>query len=319
MLIGIDWGGTKIEVAALAPTGVVMARRRIATPRDDYKGAVTLVADLVRAIEADLGEAGTVGIGIPGTLSPTTGLVINANSVWLNGQAFDRDMEAALGRPVRVENDANCFAVSEAVDGAGAGADVVWGVIIGTGAGSGIAIRGRALGGRNRIAGEWGHNPLPRPRDDERPGPLCHCGRAGCVETFVSGTGFERDHHERTGERLSGPAIVERMRAGDPAALATYERYVERLARGIAHVVNILDPDVVVLGGGMSNVDELYRDLPRLVAPHAFSDAFATPILRNVHGDASGVRGAAWLWREPGGLGEAVSLPQSSFVQAGLL
>lgn len=298
MLIGVDWGGTKIEGMALSPQGEILARHRIATPKGDYDGCIAAIAELVTGLERDTGRVGTVGIGIPGAISPATGLIMNANSTWNNGRPLDRDLADALGRPVRLENDANCFAVSEAVDGAGAGHAVVWGVIIGTGAGSGIAINGRALGGRNRIAGEWGHNPLPRPADDERPGPACYCGRHGCIEAFVSGTGFEHDHAVRTGERLNGPAIVERMRAGHPAARATYEAYVERLARSIAHVVNLIDPDVIVLGGGMSNVDELYGDLPTRIEPHVFSDVFTTPVLKHLHGDSSGVRGAAWLWRE---------------------
>jgi fructokinase len=269
----------------------------VPTPKGDYDGCMAAIAGLVRHLEAETGRTGSVGVGIPGAISPATGFVMNANSTWNNGRPLDRDLAAALGRPVRVENDANCFAVSEAVDGAGQGASVVWGVILGTGAGSGIAIDGRALGGRNRIAGEWGHNPLPRPADDERPGPACYCGRAGCLETFVSGTGFARDHREATGLALEAPAIIDRMRAGDPDARAAYGRYIDRLGRGIGAVVNLLDPDIIVLGGGMSNVDELYRDLPDAIEPHVFSDRFVTPVRRNQHGDASGVRGAAWLWK----------------------
>lgn len=298
MRIGIDWGGTKLEAIALSPEGETLARHRIPTPRGDYAGCMAAIAGLVRAIEEGTGRTGTVGIGIPGAISPHTGLVMNANSTWNNGQPLAVDLAATLGREVRVENDANCFAVSEAVDGAGAGAGVVWGVIVGTGAGSGIAIGGRAIGGRNRIAGEWGHNPLPWPRDDERPGPRCYCGRDGCLETFISGTGIERDHRAVAGRTMAAPDIVEAMRAGDRAACATYARYLDRLARGIASAVNLLDPDVVVLGGGMSNVDELYADLPAKVTPHVFSDAFTTPIVKNRHGDSSGVRGAAWLWKE---------------------
>lgn len=296
MRIGIDWGGTKIEAIALGGSGDVLARQRVATPKGDYDGCLAAIRELVRSIEQETGRSGTVGIGIPGAISPTTGLIMNANSTWNNGRPLDGDLAAALSRPVRVENDANCFAVSEAVDGAGAGASIVWGVIIGTGAGSGIAIDGRALGGRNRIAGEWGHNPLPRPADDERPGPACYCGRQGCIETFVSGTGFERDYALLSGATLDGPAIVAAMRAGDAVAQTTFARYLDRLARAIAEVVNVLDPDVIVLGGGMSNVDEIYPALPALVTPHVFSDAFATPILKHRHGDSSGVRGAAWLW-----------------------
>ena len=297
MLIGIDWGGTKIEAIALGEGGAVLDRRRVATPKGDYDGCMRAIAALVDGIEAAAGLTGSVGIGIPGAISPATGLVMNANSTWNNGRPLDGDLASALGRPVRVENDANCFAVSEAVDGAGAGFPVVWGVILGTGAGSGIAIDGRVLGGRNRIAGEWGHNPLPRPHDDERPGPPCYCGRSGCIETFVSGSGIERDHLARTGAALDGPAIVDAMRGGDADARETYRRYVDRLARAIAVSVNILDPDVIVLGGGMSNVDELYADLPGAIEPHVFSDRFATPVVKHRHGDSSGVRGAAWLWK----------------------
>jgi fructokinase len=298
MRIGIDWGGTKIEGLALAHDGRELARHRVPTPKGDYEGCVRAIVGLVEKLESEAGDTGTVGIGIPGAISPQTGLVMNANSTWNIGRPLDRDLETALGRDVRVENDANCFAVSEAVDGAGQGAGVVWGVILGTGAGSGIAIGGKAIGGRNRIAGEWGHNPLPRMTAEESPGPLCFCQRHGCMETFVSGTGIERDHLAVTGTHLAAAAITEAMRAGDPAAAATYARYLDRLGRGIAYVVNVLDPDVIVLGGGMSNVAELYRDLPGAIAPHVFADAFETPVVKNAHGDSSGVRGAAWLWKD---------------------
>ena len=297
MLIGIDWGGTKIEAIALSPEGAVLVRQRAATPKGNYDGCLKIIADLVTDVERAAGARGSVGIGIPGAISPRTGLIMNANSTWNIGRRLDADLAAALGRKVRVENDANCFAVSEAVDGAGAGAAVVWGVILGTGAGSGIAIDGRALGGRNRIAGEWGHNALPMPRNDERPGLPCYCGRRGCNETFVSGTGFERDYRERTGADLTGPEIISRMRAGEANAGACWDAYLDRLGRGISQVVNLLDPDVIVLGGGMSNVDELYDELPSRIEPHVFSDAFTTPVLKHRHGDSSGVRGAAWLWK----------------------
>lgn len=297
MLIGVDWGGTKIEAVALSAEGALLDKRRVATPRGDYAGCIVSLAGLVHGIEADLGRSGSVGIGIPGAISPATGLVMNANSTWNNGHRLDDDLAAALGREVRIENDANCFAVSEAVDGAGAGAPVVLGVILGTGVGSGIAINGVALGGRNRIAGELGHNPLPWPQDDERPGRACFCGRAGCIETWVSGTGFARDHAERTGRELKAEEIVEAMRAGDTEAARSFHLYRGRLARSIAHVVNILDPDVVVLGGGMSNVDELYVDLASRIEAWVFADAFTTPVLRHRHGNSSGVRGAAWLWK----------------------
>lgn len=298
MRIGIDWGGTKIEGVALDHDGAVLARHRVGTPKGDYDGCLAAIVALVAELEREAGRKGTVGIGIPGAISPRTGLIMNANSTWNIGRPLDTDIMGALGREVRIENDANCFAVSEAVDGAGAGYGVVWGVIIGTGAGSGIAIDGRALGGRNRIAGEWGHNPMPWPRDDERPGPQCYCGKRGCLETFISGTGIQRDHLARTGHQLVAAEIADLMRSGDAGATATYADYVDRLARGIAHVVNILDPDVIVLGGGMSNVDELYRDLPAAITPYVFSDGFETPVVRNTHGDSSGVRGAAWLWKD---------------------
>jgi fructokinase len=298
MRIGIDWGGTKIEAIALNDAGAVLARKRIATPQHDYEACIAAAAQLVREIETALGGVGTLGIGIPGAISPATGLVKNANSIWLNGRPLDKDMEQALGRPVRVENDANCLAVSEAMDGAGAGAAVVWAVILGTGAGSGVAVHGRALVGRHRIAGEWGHNPLPWPCDQERPGPECYCGRRGCLETFVSGPGFAADHRRRTGQALTAEAVISHMRSGDAEANLTYDLFLDRLARGLAHVVNILDPDVIVLGGGLSEVDELYTDLPARIAPFVFSDAFNTPVRPSRHGSSSGVRGAAWLWME---------------------
>ncbi len=296
MRIGIDWGGTKMEGVGLGADGAVLARRRIATPQGDYEACIAAAAGLVRDLEREAGAEGSVGIGIPGAISPATGLVKNANSTWLNGRPLDRDLAAALGRPVRVENDANCLAVSEAVDGAGAGARVVWAIILGTGAGSGIAIDGRALSGRHRIAGEWGHNPLPWPSLGEVPGPACYCGRHGCLETYVSGTGLAADHARRTGRRIAAEAVVDAMRAGEPAAVETWALYVDRLARGLAHGVNLIDPDVIVLGGGLSNVEELAAALPAAMAPYVFSDAFTTPVVRSRHGDASGVRGAAWLW-----------------------
>jgi fructokinase len=299
MLIGVDFGGTKIEAVALSPGGDTLARKRIPTPRDDYAACIAAVAELVADVEITVGRQGSVGIGIPGAISAETGLVKNANSTWMIGRPLASDLEAALGRPARLENDANCLAVSEATDGAGAGAHVVWAVILGTGVGSGIAIGGRALSGRNRIAGEWGHNPLPWPQADELPGPPCYCGDSGCIETFLSGPGFAADHRRRTGVSATAEEIMTAVRAGDAAARDTFERYVDRLARGIAHVVNILDPDAIVLGGGLSDVEELYAALPERVAPHVFSDTFTTPILKNHHGASSGVRGAAWLWRDP--------------------
>ncbi|GJD97007.1 ROK family protein [Methylobacterium iners] len=296
--LGIDLGGTKIAGIVLDASGATRAEARIATPRDDYAGTLNAIAGLVSRLEADAGGTASVGIGMPGAISPRTGLVKNANSVWLNGRPFDADLEQAIGRKVRVENDANCLAVSEAVDGAGAGSSLVWAIILGTGAGSGIAIDGRALPGRQRIAGEWGHNPLPSPRADERPGPACYCGRHGCIETWVSGTGLAADHARRTGQALRAEAVIEAMRAGDPAAGGTFAAYLDRLGRAVAHVVNLLDPDVIVIGGGLSRVPEILSGLPGATAPHVFSDGFDTPIRESLHGDASGVRGAAWLWAD---------------------
>jgi fructokinase len=295
--IGIDLGGTKIAGIALAPDGTTRAETRVPTPRGDYAGTLAAIAGLVAALEAEAGADGaSVGIGMPGAVSRRNGLIKNANSVWLNGQPFAGDIAARLGRPVRVENDANCLAVSEAVDGAGAGAEIVWAVILGTGVGSGIALRGQALTGRNAITGEWGHNPLPWPRDDERPGPACYCGRRGCIETWLSGPGLAADHLLRTGETRTGEEIVAAALAGEPGAAATMARYLDRLARGLAHVVNVLDPDVIVLGGGLSRIESVVAALPQRIAPHVFSDVFDTPVRASLHGDASGVRGAAWLW-----------------------
>ncbi|WP_279359252.1 ROK family protein [Methylobacterium indicum] len=296
--IGIDLGGTKIAGIALDASGQVLAERRIATPRGEYDASLRAIAGLVAALEHAAGGSGTVGIGIPGALAPGTGLVKNANSTWLNGRPLGGDLERVLARPVRLENDANCLAVSEAVDGAGAGAAVVWAVILGTGVGSGIALAGRALSGRRRIAGEWGHNPLPAPRDDERPGPACYCGRHGCIETWLSGPGLSADHARHTDRAMTGEAIVAAMRAGDEGARATFARWLDRLGRGIAGIVNVLDPDVIVLGGGLSTIPEIYDALPERVAPHVFGGGFDTPIRPSRHGDASGVRGAAWLWND---------------------
>lgn len=295
--IGIDLGGTKIAGVALDSEGMTRAEGRVPTPRDDYGGTLAAVAGLVAALEAEAGVDGaSVGVGMPGAVSRATGLIKNANSVWLNGKPFARDLAARLNRPVRVENDANCLAVSEAVDGAGAGAGIVWAVILGTGVGSGIAVDGRALAGRNAIAGEWGHNPLPWPQDDERPGPACYCGRHGCIETWLSGPGLAADFRRSTGETRKGEAIVAAALSGEASARASLARYLDRLGRGIAHVVNILDPDVIVLGGGLSRVESIVAALPEAIAPHVFSDAFDTPVRASLHGDASGVRGAAWLW-----------------------
>lgn len=297
MRIGVDLGGTKIEVLALDDQGRELVRRRTPTPRHDYREIVTAIAGLVEAVEQEVGEAGTVGVGIPGAVSPATGLVKNANTTVLIGHPLDRDLADALGRPVRLENDANCFALSEAVDGAAAGQGVVFGLIIGTGAGSGIVIDGKVLRGRHLIGGEFGHNPLPWPSVEEVvEAPACYCGQRGCLETWVSGTGFAADYARATGKAVPAPQVAAMVAAGDGEARAAYGRYVSRLARGIAHVVNLIDPDVIVLGGGMSNVLSLYDDVPPAMRAYVFSDAFTTPIVKAKYGDSSGVRGAAWLW-----------------------
>lgn len=296
MRIGVDLGGTKIEAVALGDDGRELARRRVATPRHDYDATIAAIVALVEAVEAEAGGRGSVGVGMPGALSPATGVVKNANSTWLNGRAIDRDLERALGRKVRCANDANCFALSEATDGAGKGARVVFGVILGTGTGGGVVIDGRALTGRNAIAGEWGHTPLPWPGDHERPGPPCYCGKAGCVETFLSGPGLARDYRMSGGDGADAALVAERAAHGEPAADAALARYEDRLARALSVVLNVLDPDAVVLGGGMSRVARLYENVPRLWQAWAFSDRIATPLLPPRHGDASGVRGAAWLW-----------------------
>jgi fructokinase len=296
MRIGLDLGGTKIEGVALDENGVQLDRRRVATPREDYEATVRAMAGIVRDLEAATGRRGTVGVGMPGAISPASGLVKNANSTWIIGKPLDRDLSAALGRPVRLANDANCFALSEAVDGAGAGARVVFGVIVGTGTGGGVVVDKHVLMGPNAIAGEWGHNPLPWPREDEWPGPPCYCGKTGCVETFLSGPGMARDHLQATGEAIGAPEIAARAERGDAAARATLARYEDRMARALAVVLDILDPDVVVLGGGMSQIARLYDAVPRLWQAWAFSDRVDTLLKPPVHGDSSGVRGAAWLW-----------------------
>lgn len=294
--IGIDLGGTKIEAAALDSSGAIRFRRRVATPSGDYAATIRAISGLVAAAERELGESGTVGIGIPGAISPATGLVKNANSTCLIGHPFDRDLAAALGRPVRLANDADCFALSEAVDGAGSGAPTVFGVILGTGAGGGVVVRGRLLAGPNAIAGEWGHSPLPWPRDDERPGTRCYCGKLGCIETFVSGPGLARDHAAHTGETLSAVEVAARADAGDLPAEATLRRYEDRLARALATVINLIDPHVIVLGGGLGQISRLYRSVPALWGAYVFSDTVATRLVPPRYGDSSGVRGAAWLW-----------------------
>jgi len=301
--IGIDLGGTKIEALALSRAGEEIGRRRVSTPRD-YAGSLDAIAGLVGELERAAGETGTVGVGIPGTLVPRTGLVKNANSVWLNGRPLGRDLEETLGRPVRLMNDANCFALSEATDGAAAGAQVVFGVILGTGVGGGIVVDGRCLAGANLIAGEWGHNPLPWLLPEEQPGPPCYCGKRGCVETWLSGPAFERDHAEHAGVALSSREIVRAAAGSDVGAVASITRYADRLGRALASLINILDPDIVVLGGGMSNIPELPEAvgavLPRYIfAAAAAAEPVVTRVVRAAHGDASGVRGAACLWPPP--------------------
>lgn len=297
MRIGIDLGGTKIEGIALADDGRELGRHRVSTPRDDYEGTLQTIVDVCARLEQQAGQRGSVGIGIPGTVSSRTGRVKNANSVWLNGRPLDRDLASALGRPVRLANDANCLAVSEASDGAASGEAVVFAVILGTGTGAGVALGGRPHVGRNGVGGEWGHNPLPWATPEEFPGPDCYCGKRGCIETWVSGTGFENDYERLTGTRLRGPDISAKAEAGEPKAVAALQRYADRLARGLAHVIDILDPDVIVLGGGMSNVAALYQRVPEQLPRWVFGAEVDTPIRPALHGDSSGVRGAAWLWR----------------------
>jgi fructokinase len=292
--IGVDFGGTKIEAIAIDRDGVERCRRRIDTPRDDYAASVRAVSRLVEAVEAEVGERGTVGVGIPGAISPATGVVKNANSTWLIGRPLHLDFEHALGRPVRVANDANCFALSEATDGAGAGASVVFGVIIGTGVGGGVVVDGRVLVGANAVAGEWGHNALPWPDESEWPGPPCYCGRRGCIEVFLCGRGLQLAHG--ASDLPTARAIAEAAARGDAAARMAMTIYVRRLAKALATIVNVIDPDVIVLGGGLSNIEALYADVPVEWRNWVFSDRVDTRLVRNVHGDSSGVRGAAWLW-----------------------
>jgi fructokinase len=296
MQIGIDLGGTKTEAIALASATVVASRRRIPTPRD-YDATLAAIAGLVAELEAESGRTATVGVGIPGVVTHATGLVKNANSTWLIGRPLQADLEARLARPIRVANDANCFTLSEAIDGAGRGFDTVFGVILGTGVGGGIAVRQRIHEGPNQVAGEWGHNQLPWMTDEERAAaPPCYCGKSGCIETFLSGPGFELDYARLGGPRRSSPDIVRCAAAGDPRALLALGRYEDRLARGLAAAVNLLDPDAIVLGGGMSNLPDLPAAVSLLLPRYVFSDTVLTRVLPNAHGDASGVRGAAWLW-----------------------
>lgn len=297
MLIGIDWGGTKIEGVALEADGRELLRLREDTPRGDYFGCIHVIKAMVDRIEAETGRTGSLGIGIPGSLEPVSRLGKGASSTWLLGRPVETDLHGVLQREIRVENDADCFAASEAVDGAGAGHNVVFAVILGSGVGAGIAVGGRAHHGPNNSGGEWGHNPLPFPDTAEIPGKACYCGRHGCIETWCSGRAFEAEYASHTGREARASEIINQMRAGDRLSSLLWRRYVDRVARGLATVVNTLDPDVLVMGGGMSNVDELYTDLPPALAARTFSTVFHTPIRRAAHGDASGVRGAAWLWK----------------------
>lgn len=298
MFIGIDWGGTKMEVIAIDRDGGTRARHRVPTPNGGYDDCIRAVVDLVAAAEQMAGERGSIGIGIPGSPNPRTGFVRNSNAVLINGKPLGRDLEAALGRPVRLANDANCLAVSEAVDGAGKQARVVFGVIVGTGHGGGLAIDRKVHAGYQGVAAEIGHYPLPWMRPEEYPGHKCWCGKLGCLDMYACGTGLELDYRMTAGIDRRGRDIIDLKRADDPAAAGVYHRFVDRLARSLALLTNIVDPDVFVLGGGLSNVDEIYGELPDLIANYIFGDSFETPILKAVHGDSSGVRGAAWLWKE---------------------
>ncbi len=296
MRIGIDLGGTKIEGVALASDGRELGRLRLPTPKGDYQATIDAVCAIVTDLEMQTGETGTVGIGMPGALSPATGLIKNANNLCLNKMPFNVDIKAALNRPVRLANDADCFALSEATDGAAAGAPTVFGAILGTGVGGGLVFNGRLLQGPNAIAGEWGHNPLPWILPDEIPGPDCYCGKKGCIESWNSGPAFEAEYKSLEKKNLTAEAIVTAARSGDRAAKSALRRYSDRLARALSHVINLVDPHIIVLGGGMSNVEELYTEVPSRWGAYVFSDRVDTKLVRNMHGDSSGVRGAAWLW-----------------------
>lgn len=295
MRIGIDLGGTKIEAIALDEAGQELARKRVSTPAGDYEKILHSIKQLIDDVETSTGRQGSIGIGTPGALSPATGLLRNSNSVCMNYMPVKEDLETLLDRPITMANDANCFALSEATDGAAAGANVVFGVIVGTGTGAGVVVHGKVLTGPNAIAGEWGHNPLPWPKDDERPGATCYCGKPGCIETFLSGPGMARDHFEHTGDKLSAEQIVQQSEQGNEAAEHTLLRYEDRMARSLSHVINILDPDVIVLGGGMSNIQRLYTNVPAIWGQYVFSDKVFTRLVAPQYGDSSGVRGAAWL------------------------
>jgi fructokinase len=296
MRIGIDLGGSKIEIMALDAAGNALLRRRMPTPTGDYRKTLAVIKQLITVTEQQLGQRGTIGIGIPGSPSPTTALIRNANSTCLNGEPLQQDIRQLLQREVRIANDANCFALSEATDGAAAGAASVFGIILGTGAGGGIVINGKLHEGTNLVGGEWGHNPLPWMDAEEFPGPACWCGKQGCIETFLSGPGLSRQYREITGEALSAEAIATAAAHDDSAAEAILQRYESRLARALASVINLLDPECIVLGGGLSNLHRLYENIPSLLSEYVFSDCVNTRIVPPLHGDSSGVRGAAWLW-----------------------
>lgn len=296
MRIGIDLGGTKIEAVALSADGEELRRIRVPTPRHDYAETLNTIVRLVHTLENDLGRQASVGVGIPGTIMRPSGLVKNANSTWIIGQPLERDLSAALAREVRCANDANCLALSEATDGSGAGYRVVFAVILGTGCGGGLAIEGRVREGSNSVAGEWGHNSLPWPRAGEFPGPPCYCGKSGCIETWISGTALGKDYERSTGKPLSGEEVAEAAGRADPQAAAAIQRLEDRIARGFASLVNVLDPDVIVVGGGLSRLADIYRNVPPLLESYGFGGGIHTPIVPARHGDSSGVRGAAWLW-----------------------
>ncbi len=294
--IGIDLGGTKIEGIVLAADGKELARERVATPQDDYQATLVAVVDLVTKLEQSVGQQCSIGVGMPGSLSRATGLVKNSNSVCLNGKALHHDLEALLGRSLRFANDADCFALSESSDGAAAGAGTVFGVIVGTGTGGGIVVNGKLVSGPNGISGEWGHNPLPWPQGDELPGPECYCGLYGCIETWLSGPGLSRDHYRAYGKDMQPLIISQCDELGDEKCRDTMKRYADRMARALASIINVLDPDVIVLGGGVSNIKSIYKDVPLLWGKYVFSDRVDTKLVHARHGDSSGVRGAAWLW-----------------------
>ena len=296
MRIGIDLGGTKIEAIALDGAGNELFRQRVATPVGDYQQVLTAIVELIKRVEQETAQQGSIGIGTPGAISPASGLLRNSNSTCLNHQPVKQDLQKLLQREIRIANDANCFALSEATDGAAQDAAIVFGVIVGTGTGAGVVVNGKVLTGPNAIAGEWGHNPLPWPVDEERPGPDCYCGKQGCIETFLSGPAMAKDYQQKTGQQLSAAQIVEIAEQGDALAEDTLLRYEDRMARSLAHVINILDPDVIVLGGGMSNIQRLYANVPEQWGQYVFSDKVYTKLLSPVYGDSSGVRGAAWLW-----------------------